>query len=111
MLLRVLIILLFRLALAAGQSPASVPDDRNQQASEHNRRGVEFSKGGDHAAALREFRAAIELQPGYAEAQYNLGVALVQVGEPETGPRLRFERRRACAPHPHRCGWDWRSSY
>ncbi len=100
-----MVILLVRLALAAGQSPASVPDGRNQQASEHNRRGVEFSKSGNHAGALREFRAAIELQPGYAEAQYNLGVALVQVGEPEQGlMAFRAAARLRPASAPMRLG-------
>ena len=42
--------------------------------------GVRALDGGDFAAAEREFRGALALRPGHAEAHSNLGVVLQSVG-------------------------------
>src|SRR6516164_6249781 len=69
-----------------------------QQAAEHNTRGVELAHRGEHAAAVQEFRQTVAIQPGFAEAYYNMGLSLLQMGDSEealksfqTASRLRPE--------------------
>ena len=38
-----------------------------------NDQGVTFMNAGDYTAAIRYFNRAVELEPGYAIAYYNLG--------------------------------------
>src|SRR5882724_6688864 len=43
-------------------------------AEQHNKRGLDYSNAMKYAEAIREFEAATELAPDFAEAQFNLGV-------------------------------------
>lgn len=57
----------------------------------HNETGSELVAAGQHDRAIRHFRRAIDLLPGYEVAFYNYGVALLDVGRTEAAVRF-FER-------------------
>lgn len=59
-----------------------------------NERGVAHLALGDLEAAEKDFRQAVELVPGYAKAQANLGRVYEAMGDPE---RARFQQSRAAA--------------
>jgi Flp pilus assembly protein TadD len=61
-------------AVAHAQSSPSA------DAIERNRRGAALIKEGKAAEAVAEFRAAVEMSPGYATAQGNLAYAYQQAG-------------------------------
>jgi tetratricopeptide (TPR) repeat protein len=46
-------------------------------------RGTLLADGGDYAKAKEEFRAALKIDPRFADAGYNLGVVLLARGEAE----------------------------
>jgi superkiller protein 3 len=50
-----------------------------QEASRHDQSGVQLAQTGDLAAAIEQFRAALSLDPNYAEAWYHLGLAYDQL--------------------------------
>jgi Flp pilus assembly protein TadD len=62
-------------------------------------------QSGDNGAAKSEFLEAVRLKPSYAEAHYNLGLALHQEGK-EYEARAEFEKAYEIspelrnAPHP-----------
>jgi len=65
-----------------GESPAaqSVPASAAQatpsaSAAEHNKKGQELYESGDVELAIREFKAAVELDPGNASYHCNLAIA------------------------------------
>lgn len=49
----------------------------------HNNLGDMYSRHGDFEKAINEFKIALELQPGYADAFHNLGNAYQQDGKTE----------------------------
>ncbi|HEY7518966.1 MAG TPA: tetratricopeptide repeat protein [Methylomirabilota bacterium] len=61
-------------AVAHAQQPST-------EAVERNNRGIGLLKAGKSAEAANEFRAAIDLSPGYAAAQGNLGFAYEKAGQ------------------------------
>jgi len=54
-------------------------------------------QAGDNGAAKSEFLEAVRLKPSYAEAHYNLGLALHQQGK-EAESRAEFEKAFEIAP-------------
>jgi Flp pilus assembly protein TadD len=90
MLTRILPIPLLLFLLAGGVSAWALPDhssqalgklDRPEEARQHNERGITLAREGKYVEAVREFRAAIEISLDDAEAHYNLGLSLNQLGE------------------------------
>lgn len=61
-------------------------------ATAHNNRGSQRRRAGDEAAALRDFEAALVLQPGHALAGFNRGLCLRALGR-------RSEAEQALAAH------------
>jgi Flp pilus assembly protein TadD len=61
-------------AVAHAQQPSA-------EAIERNNRGIVLLKEGKAAEAANEFRAAVDLAPGYAAAQGNLGFAYEKAGQ------------------------------
>jgi predicted O-linked N-acetylglucosamine transferase (SPINDLY family) len=61
-------------------------------ATAHNNRGSQRRRAGDEAAALRDFEAALALQPGHALAGFNRGLCLRALGR-------REEAEQALAAH------------
>ncbi len=49
-------------------------------AEEHFNRGLTYGQQGHWEDAIREYQAALRIDPNYAEAHYNLGVAYYQQG-------------------------------
>jgi tetratricopeptide (TPR) repeat protein len=66
------------LCVIAAQSSAAKPQ---LSAEDHFRRGVELYQKLDMDGAIAEYRAAIRLNPNYAEAHHNLGNALRSKGD------------------------------
>jgi len=62
----------------AHATPRAATDDRSAQ--EHFRRGLIFLQQGRWDEAIREYQAALRINPEYAEAHYNLGVAYAEQG-------------------------------
>ncbi len=54
---------------------------QKMSAMDHIRRGVDLHDKGDLDGAIAEYRAAIQLKPGFSKAHFNLGVALYGKGE------------------------------
>ncbi|PYU86650.1 MAG: hypothetical protein DMG08_29455, partial [Acidobacteria bacterium] len=78
------------LSLFAGSIPAAPSTERPAQGSrsvisdearKHNQSGIDLARQRNHRAAAIEFQEAVRLRPDYAEAHYNLGVALEALGE------------------------------
>ncbi len=63
------------------QLRAAPPSDARKLAREHNQRGIAWARQGHHREAMKEFRLAVRLRPGYAEARYNLGIELDHLDE------------------------------
>ncbi len=51
------------------------------------KRGLAASEAGDLATALKDFERALEINPGNAQAHYNMGVALTRAGQEEEALR------------------------
>jgi capsular exopolysaccharide synthesis family protein len=64
-------------------------------------RGKGCASGGHFAQAIQNFTQAIRLKPDYAEAHYNLALALQQEGKDSES---RAEREKAKAPAPEAAG-------
>jgi len=62
---------------------AVCPPEQFMTAESHCRRGDELARQNQMPAAITEFRAAINLQPGYALAHFFLGTALRIIGQLE----------------------------
>jgi Tfp pilus assembly protein PilF len=60
-------------------------------------------QSGDAPAADAEFRQAVRVKPGYAEAHYNLALALRQESK-EAESRAEFEKAFAIAPELRNAG-------
>ena len=54
----------------------AAPEDASKAAEQHNHRGRELFENEDVEGAIREFKAAVELDPGNASYHCNLAVAL-----------------------------------
>src|ERR1700690_523209 len=65
------------------QTPGDAAAQADSGARDHNERGIALARQGDQAGAAEEFRAAVKLRPDYAEAYYNLGKSLEQIGQTE----------------------------
>lgn len=63
----------------------------------HNNLGIAHAKNWNLDAALREFRAAVRINPNYSEAHYNLGITLAMRGELDAAI---WELREALRLHP-----------
>ena len=63
----------------------------------HNLVGLIRRNGGDTASAIADFRAAIEIDPGFLPARANLGHTLIQTGD-LAGAKTEFEEIRHRAP-------------
>ena len=61
------------------QAPREV--DRREEARQHNDRGIPLARQGKYLESVGEFRAAIEVSPKEADAYYNLGISLNQLGD------------------------------
>jgi tetratricopeptide (TPR) repeat protein len=59
---------------------ASSNERRRREAEEHNERGVMFFHRRELVAAEKEFLAALEIKPDFAEVHNNLGLALSDLG-------------------------------
>ena len=57
--------------------------DETRRAKEHFQRGNQFDEKGQSDRAIKEWQAAIDLDPAHAEAHYNLGLAYADVGDPK----------------------------
>jgi len=55
--------------------------DTNERAEAHNGIGLVLAHQGGHRAAVREFNAALKLQPNMVEARINLGLSLHALGD------------------------------
>jgi tetratricopeptide (TPR) repeat protein len=75
-----------------------IPQRRELVAREHFNRGANLDEEGRIDEAIREYRKAIDLKPGYAEAHCNLGTALKAQGKTEEAIR---EYRLAAALKPN----------
>jgi len=64
--------------------------DAADRASIFNKRGVARVHLGRHEDALNDFRAALEIRPGYAPALVNIGNLLLEGGEVEAA-MLQYE--------------------
>lgn len=74
-------------ALAAAKD---LGQDQPNYARVHNRMGTRFLKAGELAEAVSEFEKALEIDPAYAGAYNNLGIALERLGR--KGAQTQFER-------------------
>lgn len=54
-----------------------------ENASAHNQLGIIYQARGDHHAAMPEFQAAIDSEPGFSVAYNNLGASLIALGRYE----------------------------
>lgn len=74
--LRLLVFILFAASIALGSPP-----DRRGDASKHLKRGNAVLARGDVEGALREFRAAVKIDPNFRPAHDSLGVTLENLGD------------------------------
>ena len=80
-----LILIMFLTAftgLAAYAEPEKLFDVSNEAKLEYNR-GVDFYKTGAYDRSMASFRRAIELDPNYIDAYYNLGSILEYLKQDE----------------------------
>ena len=68
-------------AARQGTEEQAAPPTTQDPARTHFNKGVEFSLKGDLAEAIREYEAAIKINPGIPEAHNNLGFAYMDQGE------------------------------
>ena len=73
-----------------GAKPKS-PKLRIDTAQGHNAAGAERSRAGDFSGAIAEFLRSLEMQPDYAEARYNLAIAMYQANQRE-GAELELRK-------------------
>ena len=66
---------------AASARAQTGPPDNSSLAVQLNRQGIALAKKGEPAAAIEDFRKAIELSPDYPDASFNLAVALQNTGQ------------------------------
>lgn len=59
----------------------SSPDEKK---AVHFEKGLEYAEAGNHAAAVIEFRNAVEIDPRFADARYQLGVAYLRTERPRS---------------------------
>jgi tetratricopeptide (TPR) repeat protein len=71
-------ILAVSLQAAAGQAPKEAP---SAHADEFLRSGIAAQQRGDQKTAIEDYRKALAIQPGLAEARANLGAALAADGQ------------------------------
>ena len=53
----------------------------NRLANSHSQLGDEYREAGDLPRAVTQYRAALELRPGFADIQFKLGRALLEQGD------------------------------
>lgn len=84
----------------ANEMLAALPED----AALHNELGILLDLTGDAPGALREFDAALRLDPAFEAARVNRAVVFVRRGEPERAREelLRFLRERPLSPEAAR---------
>ncbi|EJD35295.1 TPR-like protein [Auricularia subglabra TFB-10046 SS5] len=92
----------FRAALAA----------RPQDALLYNRVGATLANSGRSDEALAYYRHALELSPAYVRAEFNTGIALVNMGRLEDGARhliaaLALQQTETATPPPSSSGQMW----
>ena len=96
----VLIIGLFALAggCATAGVPLSSPPGTPSGAVRHNEEGIQHYKMGHWGLAKTHFEAAVQSNPPFAEAHYNLGLALDQLGD-HPGASSHFKHAGELAPN------------
>jgi tetratricopeptide (TPR) repeat protein len=72
---------------AKSKPPQLTPDT----AQGHNEAGAERSRAGDWLGAIGEFLRALEMQRGFADARYNLAIAMYQ-GNQRDGAELELRK-------------------
>ena len=65
----------------ARASLTQVIEAEEENAEAHNSLGYVASRLGEPAQAIRHYERAVELQPDYAQAHFNLGMNLLQIGD------------------------------
>jgi len=94
---RSLLVLAATFALFAGCLRVPPPAIDPLSAEEHSVLGLAFYRGGEYAAAAREFRAALAGRPGFTRALVNLGDAELAQGALDAAIEA-YERARAASP-------------
>lgn len=69
----------------------TVPEDslETRQVRDFLERGNRLTREGEYAAAVEAYREALDLYPQYSQARFNLGVAMMKMGNPD-GAREQF---------------------
>ena len=67
---------------------------RKPEALDLLRKGIDLGKQGDVEGAVKLLAQAVELDPGLADAQYNLGIGLWRLTQPEAAIRAMQEAAR-----------------
>lgn len=61
--------------------PLRLPDGSNQQITSHNDEGISHYREGHYKVALKHFRDAEQVDPEQGEVQYNIALALKNMGD------------------------------
>ncbi|KPL18241.1 MAG: hypothetical protein AMJ92_08905 [candidate division Zixibacteria bacterium SM23_81] len=69
------------LALFLGNAPARTEEKQNPEAIKHYNAGVEFTRSGDFAKAVKEYQKSLELDPENVQTLYGLGLAHRQLNQ------------------------------
>jgi len=72
------LVLVLSLHTAVAQAPKVAP---STEADDYLRKGIAAQEHGDYNSAINEYKKALALQPGLAEARANLGAALAAAGQ------------------------------
>ncbi|MHA1294382.1 MAG: protein kinase domain-containing protein [Promethearchaeota archaeon] len=64
----------------SGELAPNPPKEKEMKAADHNNKGVSFANLGFLEEAIEEFKNALEIEPGYANAHANLGFVYHQKG-------------------------------
>lgn len=60
---------------------AKKPAEATKAAQIHYQRGIDFSNRQDYSNALKEFKEAVRISSGYAEAWVELGICIMETGD------------------------------